>query len=384
MICRWHLLSLLATTLAASLVSSEGQQESDLFFALSEDEEMSQSTTPQRAKSPYPSQSAQGDMFASAALPLNSSWGGWEVELSGEWLYWKAREEGMEYAAQGFIANRSPGEQKIRERLHGFNPDYQSGYRIELDVILPYDQWDVRCTWTRYNQTAHSKVPQKEGKVVWPLFLDSVTVIYQADSASARWNLNFNTFDLELGRSFFVGKHLSLRPFVGFEGAWIEQKLHIAAVNFESLPRPFSTPLLSENNYNNFQGYGLRTGIDSKWPLFYGMSLFANLSYSILSSVFHVSQFQKNADSPRGHIKDRISFASQNFQMSGGITWEYLFCNERFSLDIHAGWEQQVWLDQNQLNILYGGNFGPSVGRTFNQQGNLTLSGWLIGARFGF
>src|SRR5271163_113166 len=118
MIRSWPFLSLIATTMSISLFSQVEQyyddsqeddfntevvfeQEADSFFELS-DATMDSPSSPQwkkenmndegnTKKSPYPSQDAHGEMFASAQAQLG--WEGWKVELTGEWLYWKAREE---------------------------------------------------------------------------------------------------------------------------------------------------------------------------------------------------------------------------------------------------------------------------------------------------
>ncbi len=44
-----------------------------------------------------------------------------------------------------------------------------------------------------------------------------------ADHALASWRLNFNTLDLSLGRNYFVGRFLSLHPYLGIRAVWIDQ-----------------------------------------------------------------------------------------------------------------------------------------------------------------
>lgn len=405
MIRTWQALSLIATTMSLSLFSearyqetfdenwADGQiadtQEADLFFEIADSnasQQTYQHTQPVKEKSLYPSQSSQGTMFASAQPHLKSNWGGWSVQLSGDWLYWKAQEEGLDYSVQGtdlevagtaFVA--------LRGKPHQVSPNYHSGYRLSADVVFPHDVWDAKLIWTRYQNHKSDTTSLIEDLEVWPVYLNSVNLNAAGDEAKAKWKLNFNVLDLELGRSFFIAKHLSLRPFVAFEAAWIEQTLHTKLYDVDALGG-FSTSLITGNNHNKFKGYGLRAGVDSKWPVAWGLSLFANLSYSLLSSVFDISQFEKNADhTPRTHLDDTLHVTTQNFQMAGGVNWEMLFYKERLSLNLHVGWEQQVWFDQNQLNMFFSrGNPGSYVGATENQQGNLSLSGWTVGAKLGF
>ena len=353
----------------------------------------SPSSAPQQ-KHIYPSQEAQGEMFSSAQPSFRSKWG---IIALGEWLFWKAEEESLDYGIQSTNFTNvgqfplSSATQGIRGKISHVSPEYQSGFRLGLIGILPHDRWDISLYWTSYENHAHDSISPKPPKVVFPVYLNDNTIPI-ALSAKARWELEFNVLDLELGRSFFVGKHLSLRPFVAFQAAWIEQHLNIDYLdltlthNTEGSPISTTTPKIASRNHSDFSGYGLRAGVNTKWPLGYGISLLGNFSYSLLCSDFDLHQVEKNADgSFRTQLRDDLDLTSQVLQLFGGVSWEWQFDNNRYYVNIHAGWEQQVWFDQNQLNLFLNMPLSrANVGDTLNQQGNLTLSGLTLGATFGF
>jgi hypothetical protein len=360
------------------------------------DESMSQATpSSSQSKYIYPSQDSQGEMFASAQPSFRAK--KWGVFATGEWLFWKAEEESLDYGIQSpNFTNAGPfalssSTQGIRGKISNINPEYQSGFRVGVVGILPHDKWDISLFWTSYVNRAHDSISPKLPKVVFPVYLNANTIPI-ALSAKAHWKLDFNVFDLELGRSFFVGNHLSVRPFLAFQAAWIEQHLNIhyddltLTYGMFNSPSSTTTPKITSLNHSEFSGYGLRAGLNTKWPLAWGLSLLGNLSYSLLCSDFDLHQNEKNADgSYRTKLKDDLDLTSQVFQLFGGISWERQFENSRYYLNLHAGWEQQVWFDQNQFNLFLNQPLSRSnVGDTINQQGNLTLSGLTLGATFGF
>ncbi|MBS0649840.1 MAG: hypothetical protein JSR93_01640 [Verrucomicrobia bacterium] len=335
-----------------------------------------------RQKHIYPSQSSADAMYSSAAPPFKSGWG---IIAFGDWLYWRANEEGLNYALRGvrpLIAT-----QGIKGELFDISPGYHSGFRIGVNAIFPRDKWDLLFYWTSYHNDSHSSVSPKASQTVWPVLLNINNNPF-ALSAKADWKIHINVLDLELGRSFFVAKHLSIRPFIGFEAAWIKQHLNADYFNITlfQFGQFFPGDDISSHNRNLFSGYGLRGGINTKWPLFCGISLLGNVSFSLLCSDFDISQYEKNINSsPRTSLKDDLHLTSQSLQMFAGICWEWQFMKNRCYFNLHAGWEQQIWFDQNQMNIfLNDSSLRANVGNTINQQGDLTLSGLALGAAFGF
>ena len=337
----------------------------------------------------YPSQSSNGAMYSSAAPPFKSGWG---IIAFGDWLYWRANEEGLNYAVQSLeFAGRGFGPgiatRGIDGKVHHISPGYHSGFRIGASAVLPWDKWDLQLYWTSYHNDSDSSVKQKPLQVAWPILLN-INNIPLALSAKADWKIHFNVLDLELGRSFFVAKHLSIRPFIGFEAAWIKQNLNADYFNITlfQFGQVFPGDDISSRTRNHFSGYGLRGGLNTKWPLFWGISLMGNVSFSLLCSDFDISQYEKNIHgSPRTSLKDDLHLTSQSLQMFAGICWEWQFMKNRCYFNLHAGWEQQIWFDQNQMNIfLNDSSLRANVGNTINQQGDLTLSGLTLGAAFGF
>lgn len=314
--------------------------------------------------------------------------GCWGIVLSGDYLHWKAAESGLSYALNAKNITQGSTNFRAAEGVRGnpskIHPGYHSGYRLGLDIELPRDEWDLQATWTRY-QSHDDESVKANGKLLWIYYLNPNQGLFVCDSAKANWELNFNVLDTVLGHSFFVAKYLSLRPSFGFRSSWIEQELNIHYINVSDFTTNYGT--FRSRNQNNFVGYGMVAGLQSLWPLKWGFNLFGNVAASLLWSRFKLNQFERNPDhTPRTHLSDRLYLTTPTIEMMGGLKWLWHFNKNRVYLDIHAGWEEQVWFKQNQLNLFLNHTViqGNAIGKARNQQQNLTLSGWTIGAQLGF
>jgi len=379
----FHVSSVLAyeTTLVEDFDSAEDYDDYEESLLLSDASSFEErvSASPQEEKNLFPSQASSGKMVASALPKFHGRWG---VVFFGDFLYWKANEEGLDYGLQ------QPFTPDFRKGPVGtpssISPGYESGYRVGADILLPYDSWDFLAQWTSYGNNSRSSIGEKTSEFISPFFLNG-NFNPTSLGAKAKWHLDYDVLDVELGRSFFVAKHLSIRPVVGFRAAWIEQELKVDYIDVSFRNAPFQQIIKSKNR-NHFQGYGMRAGIDTKWPFWRGFSFLGNVAGSLLWSDFSISQFEKNADdSPRTHLRDKQILITAVVEMFGGISFETQFHRDRFYLSVYGGWEEQVWFDQNQLNVFLTNSIdGNAIGVVETLQGNLTLSGWTIGAKFGF
>ncbi len=210
--------------------------------------------------------------------------------------------------------------------------------------------------------------------------------------ATADWRLRLNLLDGDIGREFYVSRFLTMRPFFGVRGAWVNQKY---TVKYESLinesfegpvqwllEQAAGTPLTAEfcgclqsqtKFRHDFQGVGPRFGFNTEWTLASGLSLYANAGLNLIWG-----QYDLRADSdiwlcgensglfvdsgaccPSINSCGKIDW-NEKFNTGKGITdlalglqWEKLFANDRAGIMISIGWEQHLFINQNQLSNLF-------------------------------
>jgi hypothetical protein len=288
----------------------------------------------------------------------------------GEYLYWLASEDGLYYAQSGLINSGNVSFDGKLERVH---PEWESGFRIGAGFTFPKEGYDVIAYWTRLETDADSSA---KGSLL-PLWAQpDFPTITAASSASGKWNLSLNVADLEWGRSSWFGGHFSLRPFFGLRGTWIDQSLH---------NRTFyaTTPTIMGNQHakSNFHGAGLRAGADSRFELPHGFLVYGLASGSLLYGQFnghlHIKEDQFTIAQSRDHFWKGVS----SLQLALGTGWETHFAKDHLHIELHLGWEQNLWFSVNQMNHFLN---HLSTGAFFKESSTLSTQGIVAGARLNF
>ncbi len=382
---RIALISILSTTSFSAMAESPDRDMSCPSLQNAVIAQTNTTSTSDRRVQPY------APPYASARPRL---WRGLDVIFFGDYLRWKAQEEGLAYGFQsinptalGLNALNDPflGASGRVSRVHA---GWEQGYRIGATYQFPgkyhcsHDQWDLTSAWTRFTSLSHDSIPFVDGKVVF-IYWAEPNDAPLATSAKAKWKLWFDVLDINLSRAFYLGKHFSVKPYAGFKAAWIRQDLTLRYLDIHF--NNGTTPSLISKNRNHFQGYGIEMGMDGKWRLWGGFHLFGKFESALLVGRFKLSTYEKEPGTqvtiPRTKLKGLNKEISPMLAMQGGMGWETQFRGNRFYFNIHAAYEEQLWFNQNQLSRFVT-DFNE--GMTFSQMGDLSLSGWTIGAMLGF
>ncbi len=303
--------------------------------------------------------------------------GGCNLFVTGDYLYWTANEDGLYFAQTGFrnstLAVPPDGSIVFNGRIKKIDPDWTNGVRLGLGLNFPKEGYDTILYWTWYTNSSHKSA---EGSLL-PLWAEpNLTPFAPATHASGKWNLDLNVFDLEWGRSSWFGGHLSLRPFFGLRGAWIEQDLK---THYRYATR---TPITSHQHADaDFRGGGLRAGIDTRFALPHGFAVFGNASGSILYGQINGGFRVKKNEITIARTKDHFWKGIGSLGLALGFGWDTHFAKDRLHIEFHVNWESNIWLHINQMNHfmnqLRSGNY-------FKENGNLSTQGLVAGGRFDF
>ncbi len=309
-------------------------------------------SSPQQQQQQEPA--SEGHTYPQAGFQAPKS----DVYFTAEYLLWRTRQEGMEFATSKSVR-------------FGFD----SGFRFGFGVHLPYDGWDTYVNYTWFSPV-HSQ--NKHGSF-YPLFLfeGAGSQGSSVAEAHARWKLELNVLDVEIGRVYHLSKTLIFRPFVGIKGAWIDQHAHIHyAGGFIPAGQTFRTHF-----ENDFKGAGPLLGIESNWEMGAGLSLFGDLSTAIIVGHFDNEQEQLQLDNAEVvDLNSAFNLVSPFLQMIAGLAWDLNFSKDRYHVGLRAGFETQFWWDQNQIEQFTDKDFPIYV----RKQGDLAFYGLTLRARFDF
>lgn len=269
--------------------------------------------------------------------------------VSADFLAWYASEE----VASIWADVISVGNNTSTWTAPGFNFKWDYGFRLGACHDLIYDQWDTALYWTWFHTDAKHTIPSEPLTRIGPEFFAAFLSGDVPQSMSAKWSLALNMFDWELGRSFGISKYLSLRPFLGLKGGWINQSIHAQYFNL-TINSALTSNSGREHVKNNFWGIGPLGGLNTKWKtLDFGSSFFnffGDFSMATMWGTWECGDVYKNTLSKTSSVNTKNStLGALMFRGFVGIGWDAEARSGRSRFSMKLGYEMQLWL--NQLRI---------------------------------
>ena len=320
--------------------------------------------------------------------------------LAVEFLWLRAVEDGLSYAWK-FDRAQVPGVADRFIKPQDQNFQFKPGFRARLGYDMDYDDWDVCLSYlwhyTHVKSSVNGEYVDGNGSVTGTLTLLPINAgslsFVAYERGKSRWQNQLNTWDLDLGRHFYVGKHLTLHPVIGLKGALIRQHLQVFLyradltegggqggfdIGWENMQGHFKS---------RFWGIGPKMGAEGTWQLGEGFSIVGGFNcaavygqFKTKGSLVAINTAERvGADSERvgtnngGHVTDTFYRLRPMAHLSIGLEWSHLFWNW-MNFSMHLGWEgQYFWQQMEFLNF-----------KDLSPDGDLSLTGINAGLRFDF
>lgn len=364
-----------------------------------------------------------------------NSCGQWSFEA--DVLYWTACEEGLTYGSETdanlnpFSAARSQTARLplifpidptyITKKKHP-HTRWDLGYRLGLGYQFPCECWNADFIWTHFNTDSHgkhSKVPSSSnfftpawgsipvtGVVTGPLFggvPPSHGNLFPVDEAHAHWKLRLNLLDLEIGREFCVNSCLTLRPFIGVRGAFINEKydLEYHSKTVVTVGIVTTTTDAKDNTRlkNDFEGAGVRGGLDTNYDLGCGVSLYGGVAASLLYGETEIKgkEAVTFTRTITGTLPPTVTSVFEHEQKERdcgvraitdaeiGFRWIHCCCEKLITLQF--GWEHHFFFNQSQFEKFT--NFNGSDNFATNRfpqniHGDMSIQGLVLSGKVYF
>jgi hypothetical protein len=167
-------------------------------------------------------------------------------------------------------------------------------------------------------------------------------------SMSVKWSLDLNMFDWQLGKRFWFSECISLRPFLGVKGGWINQSI-LGKYYDLTIDNVLTNESATEDLKNDFWGIGTMGGVNTLWRLSC-FNLFGDFSIASLWGRWKNEDEYKNTASQTSSVtmKDS-SLGALMFRGFMGISWNKSFNSQKFCFSSKLGYEMQLWLNQLRL-----------------------------------
>ncbi len=283
---------------------------------------------------------------------------GYNLSAFVDVLYWKFYDGGNDYSVKNNTVLP-----KIIGRMEKLNYEWEPGYRIGASYGFS-DQWDFTVSLIRMKSDCDDEKHAPAGGALEPVSPYGVN----GGFGGVRKNLKYSVFNFEMGSSYFVSRSFYLRPHFGAQAAWIHQKIHSSSSG-NSVYNRFQ---------NQFNGGGLRLGLDTKWFFDSHWNFVFNAATSALYGKFNVSM--RDNSTTTSHIGADISRLVPSVQSLAGLCWEMNFAEDNNHISLLLAYENSYWWRQNQLvrfeNNLRAPSYGSRMSEDLGMQGltfDLTL-----------
>lgn len=304
-----------------------------------------------------------------AELPLKEG-----IYLTTDAIVWNVRESGLSYA----IENKESALIADKGNVHNPHFNWSIGFKAGAGYRFPKNLWELGIELMRLHLKAPTHTSEKEGAVFFPIWTNAAIVgSGNVDTVESRWRLHCGTLDLMLGRNFYPLAEVLVKPSFGLQGAILRQKGYFLYQGGTLFPNGEDRVSMK----NKFMGGGPRLALDMEWFFVNGWSIYALGGLSLLYGDFYIHQTEKATLSPEQRLKifNRFHDTSVATDLGLGIAYEGHWLHGCL-WQIHAGWEQHVFFDQNHLIRFVGAQQGSYA----STSGNLSFQGWDLGIRLEF
>jgi hypothetical protein len=307
------------------------------------------------------------------------------VYLSGEFLYWTAYEDGLYYADKINQQDQSnPTIHKIIEPTYPWKPAFSLG----LGTYLKYDQWNLEANWTYFHTRTINKVKAlspSAGSLLQtnliPVAAEQQLSVY--NDLTSDWELNFNTIDFDLSRSYYLSSRCAITPGGGVKAAWINQDMHYHGSSDPSGGN--SAQAVNAIVENNFMGVGPKVFGELSWYFVRSFKIMGRLGGSLLYGKFKTKRMDTTLSVTNtfdlGLLDDTMKIRPMA-QALLGFAWESpLGRNKQYFLEFAITYEAQIWFRQLAARRL----LALSIDQRFvTAIGDLGINGFGFKAQLGF
>lgn len=319
-------------------------------------------------------------------------------KIFGEYLYWKAVQDSLQYAAvlpggvQQIINAFIEGEPvTIAEKVSMIEPDFefQSGFRIGLSYELPCSHFGFGIIWTSLHENIKSSTVAISDII--PITLPASLVFgfinrdpldfTLASEAISEWDFKYDALDFQIAKSCSFTCCDTIIPFIGVKLARIKQKQFIEYFGFAIE----DTPILVQNTKDNeFKGVGPSLGFEAVWEFCKNFNLTGGISGALLIGKFDVhvnplvgmspNSIQVDLDQSKHYrVRPTVDFII-------GLDWQPSISRNCFA-DLGIAYEVQYYWNQWQAapalesSLIVGG---------FSPEGDLMMHGITVRAGLSF
>lgn len=291
-------------------------------------------------------------------------------------LYWQAREDGLNFAFEN-SPNSVQANTNVDGKFTQVDFKWEPAFKLKLGAEFPKRAWDFLIQWTYFHTNTTTTKESAQGFLPLWAFPKGTGVQTSFQEASSHWNLNFDTFDIEMGYAPKLSPFFSLRLIAGLKMLIIDQNYDVY----------YQNPTISEETKmtNNMVGAGSRIGFSSKWSINKGFSFITSMVGALPLWHYKVSRIdvdQNQEQTTNSFSKGRFWTFRPVIETLIGFSWDTCLGSKcQYPFGVSARYEFQYFLESNMLEMLVNPGITSLV---YLPRGDLQMQGASLNFHFGF
>jgi hypothetical protein len=277
---------------------------------------------------------------------------------SVELLLMRPRLGSQDYAIVDPVSSLTPA-----GPLRSVTDDLRTAVHVEFGYRLPNSGWDISFGYFNLHSQGGDSSVAPPGGLIYPE-TTRPGLTDSALNAMATARLNYNTYDILLGRTMEIDQWTQIRAFTGIRFATIDQTLS-ATYNGLQASDAYTT------NQSNFSGAGPIFGAELRFNVWHGLSLFGEAEGGLIYGNTRASLAETNNSGGTIYTDVTDSYHSMvpmvGFRVGG--SWQYR------GLTVSAGYQAMNWFGLIQRPVL---DDSFSEGKIVPQNGDLSIDGFFI------
>lgn len=246
--------------------------------------------------------------------------------------------------------------------IQSLNYELRTGARAELGYRFE-GGWDVLAGYTYFRAGVQDRLAVGAGEVLVPT-LTRPGLTNQANFAAADANIEYNLFDMTVGKRFAVEEHFAVRAFGGLRFASIRQNFQAYYDGRDARSAAVLAP-------SNFQGFGPIAGVETVLTAQHGFHFYGKLSGGLITGPNNNPLVETNNSGATTYVNTAYDVRKVVPTVSVGVGggWQYR------TVSVRMGYEITHW-----FGLIDQPRFTDDVtrGKFVNRSADLSLEGLFI------
>jgi len=313
-----------------------------------------------------------------------------DYQLYGDFLWWQIGMSGLEFALLG--GTEDDPQLEVNERGCVMSPKchFEPGFRVGMILNPCGSCWDVFGQYTYMYTNVSTDAELAFGVPgLKPLIFTLAYAGNDINYARGELQTHFNVFDFGLRKTYSCDYCFDFHPHLGIKATWQEFDTIVTYREFET------TSILSQSSqqfHTNFDGVGLRGGLDSDWRFSHCFSIVGGFSLSTIFSNICSTRTDTftgdiNETSPSETInvslKQELCVLVPVIELNFGLRFNQHVCG-CYDVFAYAGWETQIWMDLNKNLYIANGSVQEQNNIQFGPHGSVIYQGLTARLGIGF